>query len=176
MQNKMLTRMVVRVYEQAETIVEMAHSLIRRRAWVWDGPNRTPLIPRRIGVVCAHVSQVSAVRERLTGDLSEVFVETADRYQGLERRVMLVYHPLSGRADASFFHLDTGRMCVMMSRHSVACFIFSRGGVEEMLNGYVPSGNRILGIEEDPEYQGWYSHRQMMRQLRRLDRAWRVNR
>ena len=108
--------------------------------------------------------------------MSDVFVETADRYQGLERHVMLVYHPLSGRADASSFHLDMGRMCVMMSRHSVACFLFSRGGVEEMLNDYVPSGNRILGIEEDPEYQGWYSHRQMMRQLRRLDRAWRVNR
>ncbi|WP_375453334.1 hypothetical protein [uncultured Methylobacterium sp.] len=37
--------------------------------------------PADIGVVCAHVSQVNAVRERLGPGLSDVFVETANRFK-----------------------------------------------------------------------------------------------
>jgi superfamily I DNA and/or RNA helicase len=95
------------------------------------------------------------VRERLPRELAEVFVETADRFQGLERPIMLVYHPLSGRSDADAFHLDAGRMCVALSRHRIACFVVSRAGVRDMLLRYAPSGDRILGIDEDPEYEGW---------------------
>ena len=32
---------------------------------------------------------------------------------------MLVYHPLSGHADADEFHFDANRLCVMISLHSV---------------------------------------------------------
>jgi hypothetical protein len=42
---------------------------------------------------------------------------------------MLVYHPLSGRVDASAFHLDAGRLCVALSRHRVVCFVFARAGI-----------------------------------------------
>ena len=44
--------------------------------------------------------QLDAVRERLPGRLADVFAETGDRFQGLERPIMLVHRPLSGPASA----------------------------------------------------------------------------
>jgi hypothetical protein len=104
-----------------------------------------------IGVACAHVSQVNAVRERLGPDLSGVFVETANRFHGLERPLMFVHHPLSGRADATGFHLDAGRLCVMLSSQRINCRIFPREGIGPQLRRYAPTGDRVLGIPDDPE-------------------------
>jgi hypothetical protein len=42
--------------------------------------------------VCAHRTQVAAVRDRLPPACAPLLVETANRFQGLERPVMLVYH------------------------------------------------------------------------------------
>ena len=84
---------------------------------------------------------------------------------------MLVYHPLSGRSDADTFHLDAGRMCVALSRHRVACFIVSRAGVRDMLLRYAPSGDRVLGLDQDREYDGW---RAQVRIAEELDDAGRV--
>ena len=159
----------------AEAMVALIVRLIERGARVLDdvdgAPREARLTASMIGVVCAHVSQVNAVRERLPEALSEVFVETADRFQGLERRVMLVHHPLSGRADASAFHLDAGRLCVMLSRHRVACFVFARAGVEEMLLRHAPAGDRVLGLEEDEEFEGWRAHLDILRRLREEGRV-----
>ena len=109
--------------------------------------------------------QVNAIRERLPATLSDVFVETSDRFQGLERQLMFVHHPLSGRADASAFHLEAGRLCVMMSRHRVACWLVGRAGISERLLRYAPSGDRTLGIDEDPEFEGWRAHLSILRKL-----------
>jgi hypothetical protein len=155
----------------ADTIVALIDRLLSRGAHIWDGDRNDPLSAKMIGVVCAHVSQVSAVRERLPRHLTEVFVETSDRFQGLERSVMVVHHPLSGRSDASEFHLDAGRLCVMLSRHRVACFVVSRGGTEELLLRYAPSGDRVLGIIDDAEYTGWRAHLSVLQELRRQGRV-----
>jgi superfamily I DNA and/or RNA helicase len=133
-----------------------------------------PVEPRTIGVVCAHVSQVNAVRERLPRGFEDVFVETADRFQGLERPVMLVYHPLSGRADADQFHLDAGRLCVALSRHRVACLLVGRTGVEDLLLRYAPSGERVLGSDEDREYAGWRAQVSIAQMLRTAGRVLRL--
>jgi superfamily I DNA and/or RNA helicase len=122
-----------------------------------------------IGVVCAHVAQVSAVKERLGSGLSEVYVETADRFQGLERAVMLVHHPLSGRVDADEFHTDAGRLCVMLSRHRIACLVFGRAGMSGMLERQVLGGDRILGAV-DKGYMGWKAHRTLLDALEREGR------
>ena len=124
-----------------------------------------------IGVVCAHVFQVNAVRERLPASLSGVIVETADRFQGLERPIMLVHHPLSVRADADTFYLDAGRLCVMLSRHRIACFVVGRGGIEDMLLRYAPSGDRVLGIDEDEELEGWRAHLSFLQSVLREGRV-----
>jgi hypothetical protein len=155
----------------AETIVSLIRRLIERRAQIEDAGASRRLSPADVGVVCAHVAQTNAVRERLPRELASVFVETADRFQGLERPIMFVYHSLSGRTDADTFHLDAGRMCVALSRHRLACFVVSRAGVREMLLRFAPSGDRILGIDEDREYEGWRAQLRIAEQLERADRA-----
>ena len=155
----------------AATIVGLIRRLMERRAQIEELGDTRRLLPSEVGVVCAHVAQTNAVRERLPRDLADVFVETADRFQGLERPIMLVYHPLSGRSDADTFHLDAGRMCVALSRHRVACFIVSRSGVREMLLRYAPTGDRVLGIDEDPEYEGWRAQLRIAEELARAGRV-----
>lgn len=155
----------------ADTIVALIDRLVERGTQIWDGDRTQALSAAMIGVVCAHVSQVSAVRERLPRHLTEVFVETSDRFQGLERPVMVVHHPLSGRADASQFHLDAGRLCVMLSRHRVACFIVSRAGTQDLLLRYAPSGDRVLGETEDAEFAGWRAHLAVLQELRQQGRV-----
>jgi hypothetical protein len=78
---------------------------------------------------------------------------------------MFVHHPLSGRADASAFHLEAGRLCVMMSRHRVACWLVGRAGISDRLLRYAPSGERTLGIAEDAEFEGWRAHLTILRKL-----------
>lgn len=127
-----------------------------------------------IEVACAHVAQVNTIRERLGPDLTDVFVDTANRFQGLERPLMFMQHPLSGRADATDFHLDAGRLCVLLSRHRVACWIFGRQGISRQLRRYAPKGDRSLGILHDPEFEGWHSNMNLMCALARHGRGYSV--
>ena len=151
--------------ELAGAVVALIERLLARGTSVLDEGVTRRLTPSAIGVACAHVSQVNAVRERLPASLAGVFVETANRFQGLERPVMLVHHPLSGRTDAAEFHLDAGRLCVMLSRHRVACFVLARAGILDALDRYAPSGDRVLGIDQDAEYEGWRAHVTIQAQL-----------
>jgi hypothetical protein len=157
--------------EATAIIISLINRLFERRARVRDGGQIRALEPGMIGVVCAHVSQVEAVRERMPRNFADIFVETADRFQGLERAVMLVHHPLSGRRDGSAFHLDAGRLSVMLSRHRVACFIITRGGIEDILLRFAPSGNRILGVDNDPEFEGWRANLLIQQRLREQERV-----
>ncbi len=150
----------------ADAIATLIIRLKERKGRVVEDGHERLLRPSDVGVVCAHVSQVTAVTERMPPELSDILVETADRYQGLERDVMVVHHPLSGRADASEFHMDVGRLCVMLTRHRVACFVVSRGGVEGVLQRYKPNADRVLNIEKDREFAGWRAHSQLLGALR----------
>lgn len=157
--------------ELAQELVESIRRLLLRRAQMSDDGRVSEVTPADIGVVCAHVSQVNAVRERLGSAMADVFVETANRFQGIERPFIFVHHPLSGRADATAFHLDAGRLCVMLSRHRIGCWIFGRQGITEQLTRFAPAGDRALGIDDDPEYQGWRAHLTLLAALSRADRV-----
>ncbi len=81
----------------AEELIWTLNRVLVRGATIFDdagGP--VPVTPKMIGVACAQVAQVNAIRERLGPDLADVFVEIANRFQGLERPLMFVQHPLSG--------------------------------------------------------------------------------
>lgn len=156
--------------ELAEELVASILRLLRRGPRMSDDGRVRDVTPADIGVVCAHVSQVNAVRQRLGTGLSDVFVETANRFQGIERPFMFVHHPLSGRSDATAFHLDAGRLCVMLSRHRIGCWIFGRQGITEQLIRFAPAGDRALGIDEDPEYRGWRAHLTLLAALSRANR------
>jgi hypothetical protein len=155
--------------EVVDVVVALAGRLFERGLQIRVCGALRPLDPGMVGIVCAHRSQVNAIQERLPDGLADIFVETSDRFQGLERAVMIVYHPLSGRADGSAFHMDAGRLCVMLSRHNTACFVVSRGGLDDMLRRYAPIGNRALGIDEDEEYRGWKAHVVLTEQLARAN-------
>jgi hypothetical protein len=142
-----------------------------RNTKIRDDGQILDLEPGRIGVVCSHVSQVNAVQERLPAHLSEITVETANRFQGLERHLIFVHHPLSGRTDASEFHLDAGRLCVMTSRHRVACVLVARAGIHECLMRHATSGDRVLRSPHDAEYEGWRAHLSLVETMRRERRV-----
>ncbi|MET9292909.1 AAA domain-containing protein [Streptomyces sp. NPDC003077] len=110
-----------------------------------DGP--APLSPDRIAVGTAHRDQAAAVRAALTGlGVSGVIVDTANRLQGREYDVTVVLHPLSGRPDATAFHLETGRLCVLASRHRHACVVVCRAGVAELLDDHPSTEPVQLGV------------------------------
>ncbi|HEU5378026.1 MAG TPA: AAA domain-containing protein [Ktedonobacteraceae bacterium] len=151
--------------ELADRMVALIQTLFSRGLHVRDdGGSVIPLRSSMIGVVCAHVRQVSAVVKRLPSQ-SGILVETADRFQGLERHIMIVHHPLSGQASIDDFHLDVGRLCTMLSRHRILCFLLTRQGIDEMLKTSPLSGDRILGSQEDREYFGWKAHLHIQRNI-----------
>ncbi|MBL8806182.1 MAG: hypothetical protein JNN22_04980 [Rhodospirillales bacterium] len=161
--------------ELANEIVWTVRRLLMRGATILGENGESVLVtPDMIGIACAQVAQVNAIRERLGDDLANVFVESANRFQGLERPLMFVQHPLSGRADATSFHLDAGRLCVLLSRHRVACWIFGREGISRQLRRYAPKGDRSLGISDDPEFEGWHANMTLMQALSRHGRVYPV--
>lgn len=161
--------------ELANEIVWTIRRVLMRGATIHDQDGQPVAVtPDMIGVACAHVAQVNAIRERLGQDLEDVFVESANRFQGLERPLMFIQHPLSGRADATSFHLDAGRLCVLLSRHRVACWIFGRDGISRQLRRYAPKGDRSLSISDDPEFDGWNANMTLMHALESHGRIYRV--
>lgn len=76
-----------------------------------------PMSDEDVAVVVPHVAQASQVRALLARDAPGVLVGTANALQGLERRAVVAYHPLVGRRSLTTFAVETGRACVMLTRH-----------------------------------------------------------
>ncbi|MCU1617162.1 MAG: helicase, partial [Frankiales bacterium] len=78
----------------------------------------------------------------------------------------LVWHPLSGRADASAFHLETGRLCVLLSRHRHACIVIGRTGIRDLLDRH-PSTSPLY-LDVPPKFpDGWRAHQTVLEHLGR---------
>jgi AAA domain len=90
----------------------------------------------RIAIGTAHRDQATAVRAALGPGLAGITVDTANRLQGREFDAVIVWHPLSGRRDATAFHLEAGRLCVLTSRHRHACIVVARAGIPELLDAH----------------------------------------
>ncbi|MBM7081233.1 AAA family ATPase [Micromonospora humidisoli] len=99
-------------------------------------PAGVPVTADRIAVGAAHRDQVAAIRAHLGPAGADVTVDTANRLQGREYDVTIVLHPLSGRRDATNFHLESGRLCVLTSRHRHACIVVARAGIGELLDAH----------------------------------------
>lgn len=144
--------------EVASTLAGIVHRLLDRGADVVD--ERTPegrrLDASNVAVVAAHNDQVHAVRYALheAGVEDPIVVSTANKVQGREYDVVLVWHPLAGRRDATAFHLEAGRMCVMLSRHRQACVVVGRAGADRLLAEFPDADPVFLGeTEKFPD--GW---------------------
>jgi hypothetical protein len=94
-----------------------------------------------------------------------VVVETANKLQGLEFEVVFAWHPLSGLPKADGFHLDPGRLCVLLTRHRQACAVEGRAGDGELLDGHPSAMPAFLGSDPDPVLDGWEVYRQVFEGL-----------
>ena len=132
----------------------------------------------RIAIGVAHRDQAAAVRRALReralaypvlseSGLTRVVVDTANRLQGRGFDVTIMLHPLSGRRDATAFHLEAGRLCVLASRHRHACVVVARAGIPELLDAH-PSAEPVhLGVPvKFPD--GWEAHQSFMAHLSRF--------
>ncbi|MDT6983797.1 AAA family ATPase [Streptomyces lusitanus] len=136
-------------------------------------PDPTPLTADRVAVGTAHRDQAAAVRAALADlGVSDVTVDTANRLQGREYDVTVVLHPLSGRPDATAFHLETGRLCVLASRHRHACIVVCREGVTDLLDDYPSTEPVQLGtLVKFPD--GWEANHAVLSHLAEHRVAWR---
>ncbi|SED31056.1 AAA domain-containing protein [Streptomyces sp. TLI_105] len=131
-----------------------------------------PLTPDRIAVGTAHRDQAAAVRAALADlGVTGVTVDTANRLQGREYDVTVVLHPLSGRPDATAFHLETGRLCVLASRHRHACVVVCRAGVAELLDEHPSTDPVRLGVAVSfPD--GWEANHAVLSHLEEHRVTW----
>ncbi|MER6065649.1 AAA domain-containing protein [Streptomyces sp. NPDC004059] len=132
-----------------------------------------PLTAGRIAVGTAHRDQAAAVRTALAElGVADVTVDTANRLQGREYDVTVVLHPLSGRPDATAFHLETGRLCVLASRHRHACIVVCRAGVGDLLDDYPSTEPVQLGtLVKFPD--GWEANHAVLAHLAEHRVSWR---
>jgi len=132
----------------AEAVVRL---LERKSVALVDG-DEAQLQPEDIGLCATHRVMNTAMQFALPKDLQgRVRVDTPERWQGLERKVMVVVHPLSGVVRPSAFDLETGRLCVMASRHQAGLVLVSRDHVGDTLDEYLPSAQQAVG---QPDLEG----------------------
>jgi hypothetical protein len=122
-------------------------------------PIRRVLGPQDIGISATRREMVQAIADALPAELrAKIHVDTAERWQGLECELMIIAHPLSSVRDPSAFDLETGRLCVMASRHRSGLIVVSRDHVPETLATVMPSAEQPLG-REDVVGRGLFLHR-----------------
>jgi hypothetical protein len=156
--------------EVAALMAEVAERMLVRGIAPVGG---APFTTQDIGIVDPHVASGEAIRREIEArqlpDGSPV-VGTLEVWQGLERPLMIVHHPLSGANPASSFSLDPGRSCVSLSRHQYGCVMVTRSGVEHVLQAALPAhGARPLG-SPDRRWQGLQFQRHLWQELRRRGR------
>jgi hypothetical protein len=155
--------------EAVRACAELAARLLERAARTISerSPDPLPVTPDRIAVGTAHRDQATAVRAALAELGAEaVTVDTANRLQGREFDVTIVLHPLSGRRDATAFHLEAGRLCVLTSRHRHACVVVARKGIPDLLDAH-PSVEPVHLNVPVKFPDGWEAQQAIMAHLER---------
>jgi hypothetical protein len=82
-------------------------------------------------------------------------VDTANKLQGREFDFCVCWHPMAGLDEADEFHLESGRLCVMCTRHRHACVVIGRAGDRELVEGPPPATPAWPGAELDHILSGW---------------------
>jgi hypothetical protein len=180
--------------EAIDACAELAARVLLRGAVAVSERGTHDVTADRIAIGVAHRDQAAAVRRALRAraaaypvlsgsapdnsgldysgpsssgrDVTKVVADTANRLQGREFDVMIMLHPLSGRRDATAFHLEAGRLCVLASRHRHACIVVARAGIPELLDAH-PSAEPVhLGVPvKFPD--GWEAQQSFMAHLAR---------
>lgn len=166
--------------EAADACAALAARVLLRGAVATSERGSRDVTAERIAIGVAHRDQAAAVRRALREqaaaypvlaaperDVTRVVTDTANRLQGREFDLVIMLHPLSGRRDATAFHLEAGRLCVLASRHRHACVVVARAGIAELLDAH-PSAEPVhLGVPvKFPD--GWEAHQSFMSHLSRF--------
>jgi hypothetical protein len=152
----------------AQIVVQLASRLLARnaRAICENRAGFEALRPADVAVGVSHNDQKDLVRVMLDeAGLGGVVVDTANRLQGLTFEVVIAWHPLAGAAVTDAFHLDPGRLCVLLTRHRQACVVVGRDTDRELLEGVPPATPGFLGWDPDPVLDGWDAHEQVFQLL-----------
>jgi hypothetical protein len=160
--------------EVAAVAAEIVTRLLERGGKFHDSGTVEKIEPSHIGVAATHRVMNMEMHLKLPGRLrQEVKVDTPERWQGLECPVMVVVHPLSGVTRPSAFDLDTGRLCVMASRHRGGLILIGRDHLDETLDKLIPSATQAVG-RPDATGRGHAQHLTFWRSLQRAERVVRV--
>ena len=147
--------------ETVETIVSLVRRLLERAPTTRaeDHIEFRPLRPADIAVGVSHNDQKDFLRAALDASgLRDVVVDTANKLQGLQFEVMVAWHPLAGLPEPDGFHLDPGRLCVLLTRHRHACILVGRASDRLLVDGLPPATPAYLGWDPDPVLDGWSAH------------------
>lgn len=161
--------------EMINTIVQLLDDMLSFNIILHDEKGTRPLAPSDIAVGVTHNDQKAHLRKAVAEKINTkwslqddvISIDTANKLQGREFESMIVWHPLSGRRDASVFHLDAGRLCVLASRHRHSCIVVSRGGIVDQLNAY-PDNEPVWLDEPMPTMDGWHAHLKMLDHLEKF--------
>jgi hypothetical protein len=150
--------------EAAAACAALASRALSRTPVAVSESGTAELTPDRIAIGAAHRDQVAAIRSYLPPSAAGVTVDTANRLQGREYDLTVVLHPLSGRQDATAFHLESGRLCVLTSRHRHACVVVARAGIAELLDAH-PSAEPVHLNVPVKFPDGWEANQSMLAHL-----------
>jgi hypothetical protein len=152
----------------AVLIRDLIVRMFARSAQVNGEDRETPagLRPAEVAVGVSHNDQKDLLRALLDdAGLGGVTVDTANRLQGLTFEVVVAWHPLAGSTVTDAFHLDPGRLCVLLTRHRQACIVVGRDTDRVLLEGIPPATPGFLGWDPDPVLDGWDAHEGVFRLL-----------
>jgi hypothetical protein len=155
--------------EVAALAADLVSRIIERKAKAaaHDDGETTNLLPHEIGIASTHRAMNSAIERALPDRLRGlVTVDTPERWQGLERKLIVAVHPLSSVIHPTAFDLETGRLCVMASRHRSGLIILTRDHISRTLETHIPSAEQALG-RADVTGRGHQQHLGFWEQLGR---------
>lgn len=156
--------------ELANSVAELVDSLISSGTQIDMGNGKYKnLEASDIGICSTHRAMNGEITKSIDPKYGAASVDTPERWQGLQRPVMVVVHPLSSVIDPSDFDLETGRLCVMASRHQVALIIVTRDHVGATLNGFIPEAAQAPG-QPDVVGRGHAAHSRFWNSLKRENR------
>ncbi|MFE1907381.1 AAA domain-containing protein [Streptomyces gardneri] len=154
--------------EAAHATIDIAARLLDRHATTHceRHPEGRALQTSDIAIGTAHRDQAGYIQQILRSHptLHGIDVDTANRLQGREYAITIVLHPLSGRRDATSFHLEAGRLCVLTSRHRHACIVVARSGIDHLLDNHPSTDPVHLGVDAKfPD--GWEANQHVLAHL-----------
>jgi hypothetical protein len=149
----------------AELAAHVAARLVDRGGQFRIGDQLREVEAMHIGLSATHRRMNARMAEELPARLApDIMVDTPERWQGLERPLMVVVHPVSGVVQPTAFDLETGRLCVMTTRHQVGLIVVTRDHLPVTLAEMTPAAEQHVGLP-DIVGQGHARHEEFWQRL-----------